>query len=170
MKKCYNAATITGTSCVGGLTGESRDYQNNLDGWMIACHNEGTVICSGKSVGGVMGQSFEGSGHIDSESYMVACWSTAPTADYQNVLVGSCARAESHYGSWGLKTKASQTPLPAGTYTSCYAFDSAASITQADIEAMNAAIDEYNTGRTPEDPTYCPYKWTWTAGSLPELK
>jgi hypothetical protein len=170
MKKCYNAATITGTSCVGGLTGESRDYQNNLDGWMIACHNEGTVICSGKSVGGVMGQSFEGSGHTNSESYMVACWSTAPTADYQNVLVGACARAESHYGSWGLKTKASQTPLPAGTYTSCYAFDSAASITQADIEAMNAAIDVYNTGRTPEDPTYCPYKWTWTAGSLPVLK
>ena len=170
MKKCYNAATVTGTSCVGGLTGESRDYQNNLDGWMIACHNEGTVICSGKSVGGIMGQSFEGSGHIGSESYMVACWSTAPTADYQNVLVGSCARAESHYGSWGLKTKATQTPLPAGTYTSCYAFDSAASISKADIDAMNAAIDEYNTGRTPEDPTYCPYKWTWTAGSLPVLK
>ena len=170
VKKCYNAATITGTSCVGGIAGESRDYQNNLDGWMIACHNEGTVICSGKSVGGIMGQSFEGSGHIGSESYMVACWSTAPTADYQNVLVGSCARAESHYGSWGLKTNASQTPLPAGTYTSCYAFDSAASITQADIDAMNAAIEEYNTGRTPEDPTYCPYEWTWTAGSLPVLK
>ena len=176
MKKCYNAATITGTSCVGGLAGESRDYQNNLDGWMIACHNEGTVICSGKSVGGIMGQSFEGSGHIDSESYMVACWSTAPTADYQNVLVGSCARAESHYGSWGLKTKATQTPLKGSSTTSeipykaCYAFDSADAITQADIDAMNAAIDEYNTGRTPEDPTYCPYKWTWTAGSLPVLK
>ena len=176
MKKCYNAATITGTSCVGGLAGESRDYQNNLDGWMIACHNEGTVICSGKSVGGIMGQSFEGSGHIDSESYMVACWSTAPTADYQNVLVGSCARAESHYGSWGLKTKATQTPLKGSSTTSeipykaCYAFDSADAITQADIDAMNAAIDEYNTGRTPEDPTYCPYKWEWTAGSLPVLK
>ena len=176
MKKCYNAATITGTSCVGGLAGESRDYQNNLDGWMIACHNEGTVICSGKSVGGIMGQSFEGSGHIGSESYMVACWSTAPTADYQNVLVGSCARAESHYGSWGLKTKATQTPLMGSSTTSeipyiaCYAFDSADAITQADIDAMNAAIEEYNTGRTPEDPTYCPYKWTWTAGSLPVLK
>ena len=176
MKKCYNAATITGTSCVGGLAGESRDYQNNLDGWMIACHNEGTVICSGKSVGGIMGQSFEGSGHIDSESYMVACWSTAPTADYQNVLVGSCARAESHYGSWGLKTKATQTPLKGSSTTSeipyiaCYAFDSADAITQADIDAMNAAIEEYNTGRTPEDPTYCPYKWEWTAGSLPVLK
>lgn len=170
MKKCYNAATITGTSCVGGLAGESRDYQNNLDGWMIACHNDGTVISSGKSRGGIMGQSFEGSGHVDSESYMVACWSTAPTADYQNLLVGACARAVSHYGSWGLKTTASQTPLPTDTYTSCYAFDSAASITQADIDAMNAAIDVYNTGRTPEDPTYCPYKWEWTAGSLPVLK
>lgn len=170
VKKCYNAATITGTSCVGGIAGESRDYQNNLDGWMIACHNEGVVIASGSSVGGVMGQSFEGSGHVGSESYMVACWSTAPTADYQNILVGSCQRAESHYGSWGLKTNAAQTPLKAGTYTACYAFDSAAAITQADIDAMNAAIDEYNTGRTADDPTYCPYKWSWTAGSLPELK
>ena len=126
-----------------------------------------------------MGQSFEGSGHIDSESYMVACWSTAPTADYNYVLIGSCQRALSHYGSWGLKTRESQNavgPDTTGreyiydTSTACYAFDSAASITQADIEAMNAAIDVYNTGRTPEDPTYCPYKWEWTAGSLPVLK
>lgn len=170
MKKCYNAATVTGTSCVGGLAGESRDYHHYKDGWMIACHNEGTIIATSSAVGGIMGQSFEGSGHVDSESYMVACWSTAPTADYNNVLVGSCDRAESHYGSWGLKTEASQNPLEAGTYKACYAFDSAASITQADIDAMNAAIDEYNTGRTSEDPTYCPYKWTWTAGSLPVLK
>ena len=170
MKKCYNAATVTGASCVGGLAGESRDYHHYKDGWMIACHNEGTIIATSSAVGGIMGQSFEGSGHVDSESYMVACWSTAPTADYHNVVVGNCERAESHYGSWGLKTKASQTPLKEGTYTACYAFDSAASITQADIDAMNAAIDEYNTGRTPEDPTYCPYKWTWTAGSLPVLK
>ena len=170
MKKCYNAATVTGANCVGGLAGESRDYHHYKDGWMIACHNEGTIIATSSAVGGIMGQSFEGSGHVDSESYMVACWSTAPTADYNNVLVGSCDRAESHYGSWGLKTEASQNPLKAGTYTACYAFDSAASITQADIDAMNAAIDEYNTGRTSEDPTYCPYKWTWTAGSLPVLK
>ena len=170
MKKCYNAATVTGTSCVGGLAGESRDYHHYKDGWMIACHNEGTIIATSSAVGGIMGQSLEGSGHVDSESYMVACWSTAPTADYQNLLVGACARAVSHYGSWGLKTTASQTPLPTNTYTSCYAFDSADAITQADIEAMNAAIDVYNTGRTPEDPTYCPYKWTWTAGSLPVLK
>ena len=170
MKKCYNAATVTGASCVGGLAGESRDYHHYKDGWMIACHNEGTIIATSSVVGGIMGQSFEGSGHVDSESYMVACWSTAPTADYNNVVVGNCERAESHYGSWGLKTEASQNPLEAGTYTACYAFDSAASITQADIDAMNAAIDEYNTGRTPEDPTYCPYKWTWTAGSLPVLK
>ena len=170
MKKCYNAATVTGASCVGGLAGESRDYHHYKDGWMIACHNEGTIIATSSVVGGIMGQSFEGSGHVDSESYMVACWSTAPTADYHNVVVGNCERAESHYGSWGLKTNASQTPLKEGTYTACYAFDSAAAITQADIEAMNAAIDEYNTGRTPEDPTYCPYKWSWTAGSLPVLK
>lgn len=170
MKKCYNAATVTGTSCVGGLAGESRDYHHYKDGWMIACHNEGTIIATSSAVGGIMGQSLEGSGHVDSESYMVACWSTASTADYNNVVVGNCERAESHYGSWGLKTEASQNPLKAGTYTACYAFDSAASITQADIDAMNAAIDVYNTGRTPEDPTYCPYKWEWTAGSLPVLK
>ena len=170
MKKCYNAATVTGANCVGGLAGESRDYHHYKDGWMIACHNEGTIIATSSAVGGIMGQSLEGSGHVDSESYMVACWSTASTADYQNLLVGACARAVSHYGSWGLKTTASQTPLPTNTYTSCYAFDSADAITQADIEAMNAAIDVYNTGRTPEDPTYCPYKWEWTAGSLPVLK
>ena len=171
MKKCYNAATITGVGCVGGLAGESRDYVDYKDGWMIACHNEGTVISTKSTVGGIMGQSFVDHGHVDSENYMVACWSTAQTADYQNVLVGSCASTSvDHYGSWGLKTKASQTPLKNGSYTSCYVFDSVDAITQADIDAMNAAIDQYNTGRTPEDPTYCPYKWDWTEGSLPVLK
>ena len=170
MKKCYNAATVTGNGCVGGLAGRSREYHHNMDGWIIACGNTGTIICNNNTVGGVIGQSFMATSIVGAESYMVACYSNAATADYQNLLIGTCERTATHYGSWGLKTNASQTPLKAGTYTACYAFDSAAAITQADIDAMNAAIDEYNTGRTSDDPTYCPYKWSWTAGSLPELK
>ena len=170
MKKCYNAATITGDGCVGGLAGESRDYYHHKDGWMIACGNTGTVISSNRTVGGVIGQSFVGSGIVGAESYMVACYSTPATASYQNILVGNCERTETHYGSWGLKTNPSQTPLEAGTYTACYAFDSADAISQADIDAMNAAIDTYNEGRSTEDPTYCQYKWSWTAGNLPVLK
>ena len=170
VKNCYNAATITGTSCVGGIAGESRDYFHNMDGWVIACGNTGTIISSAKSVGGVFGQSFEGSNIENSESYMVACYSTAATADYQNILVGSCQRAESHFGSWGLTTNPSQTPLPDGTYTDCYVFDSADAISQADVDAMNAAIDLYNTDRATDDPTYCAYKWVLGAGNIPVLK
>ena len=75
-----------------------------------------------------------------------------------------------NYGSWGIKTQPSQSAIRNGQNTACYAFDSAASITQAQVDAMNAAIDTFNAGKTSADAEYCPYKWSWTAGSLPVLK
>ena len=169
IKNCRNASKVTGLSNVGGIAGYSRDYHNYKNSWVIACGNEGEVSGNG-SVGSIIGQSLEDNNHTPSISAMVACYSTAQTGAYTNLLLGTGVNNISNYGSWGLKTKAYQNPLPAGTYTACYAFDSAASISQAEIDAMNAAIDEYNTGLAVDAAEYCPYKWDWTAGSLPVLK
>ena len=169
LKTSLNKARVHGVANVGGIAGHSRDYTKEKDGWVIACVNEG-VVSGTNNVGGVVGYSEEDNNHTNAESYLVACSTTASQADYTNIIVGNVVRCVSNFGSWGLKTKASQTPLSAGTYTACYAYDSAADITQADVDAMNAAIDEYNNGRASDDPTYCAYKWAWTDGTLPVLQ
>ena len=169
IRSCFNAATVSGTSIVGGIAGRSRDYTKEKDAWIIGCGNEGHIV-GNSSVGGVVGQIYEDNSHTNAETYTVACYTNAQTADYQNIIIGECLRTTTQYASWGIKTAESQTPAQSGSYSACYAYDSVADITQSDIDAMNAKIDEYNIGRTPEDITYCPYKWTWTPGNLPVLQ
>ena len=168
MINCRNAATVEGESQVGGIVGSTRDYHHYKSGYVIACGNEGKV--SGNStVGSIVGKSLKDNNHAESVSAVVACWSTAEEGSYPYLLVSYCVNAV-NYGSWGIKTQPSQSAIRNGQNTACYAFDSAASITQAQVDAMNAAIDTFNAGKTSADAEYCPYKWSWTAGSLPVLK
>ena len=168
MINCRNAATVEGQGYVGGVVGYTRDYHNYKSGYVIACGNEGKV--SGNStVGSITGNSLKDNNHVESVSAVVACWSTAEEGSYPYLLVSNCVNAV-NYGSWGIKTQPSQSVIKNGKNTACYAFDSAASITQEQVDAMNAAIDTFNAGKTSADAEYCPYKWSWTAGSLPVLK
>ena len=168
MINCCNAATVEGESCVGGVVGYTREYHHYKSGYVIACGNEGKV--SGNStVGSIVGHSLKDNNHQSSVSAVVACWSTAEVGSYEYLLISNCVNAV-NYGSWGIKTHPSQSAIRFGQNTACYAFDSAASITQAQVDAMNAAIDTFNAGKTSADAEYCPYKWSWTAGSLPVLK
>ena len=73
-----------------------------------------------------------------------------------------------HYGSWALKTPSVTTLVNGGKTYGCYAFGSAAEITDDEIAQMNAAIEKYNEGRS-GDATFCPYQWVLTAGG-PELQ
>ena len=168
MINCRNAATVEGQGYVGGVVGYTSDYHNYKSGYVIACGNEGKV--SGNStVGSIVGNSLKDNNHQSSVSAVVACWSTAEEGSYPYLLVSNCVNAV-NYGSWGIKTQPSQSVIKNGKNTACYAFDSAASITQEQVDAMNAAIDTFNAGKTSADAEYCPYKWSWTAGSLPVLK
>lgn len=168
MINCRNAATVEGDGNVGGIVGYTREYHHYKSGYVIACGNEGKV--SGNStVGSIVGNSLKDNNHTESVSAVVACWSTAEEGSYPYLLVANCVNAV-NYGSWGIKTQPSQSAIRNGQNTACYAFDSADSITQAQVDAMNAAIDTFNAGKTSADAEYCPYKWSWTAGSLPVLK
>ena len=163
MINCRNAATVEGQQHVGGVAGYTREYHHYKSGYVIACGNEGKV--SGNSnVGSIVGTSLKDNNHQSSVSAVVACWSTAEEGSYPYLLVSNCVNAM-NYGSWGIKTQSSQSAIRYGQNTACYAFDSAASITQAQVDAMNAAIDAFNDVADFE----CPYKWSWTAGSLPVL-
>lgn len=178
-----NAADVYGNTEVGGVAGRSCSYQGKRSGYIIACTNAGN-ISGNNDVGGIVGWNYWNRDHKGAEVVVIASASTAESVDSDKAGVGLIAgylynnsaleKNTLHIGSWALKTSEVTEVLgrSAGCAEckACYAFDSAASITQADVDAMNAAIADYNSGRTPADQSYCPYTWNWTEGSLPVLQ
>ena len=167
---CTNAASVYGNKNVGGIAGTSRSYQSNRGAYVIGCGNSGDIIAAGK-VGSIIGCNQTDSDHINADAGMVACYSTAARIDADKaILIGFVDGTETHIGSWGLKTPSlSEAIFNNEPSTACYAFGSASEITQAEVDAMNDAIAAYNALRAPEHPSYCPYTWSWTPGSLPVL-
>ena len=177
---CENNAEVKGTGdYVGGITGYTRDYHHNRSSYIIACRNNGNVTSTSKLVGGIAGYNLYDAGHQNGEACVVACSSTARVISGSKdvaLLVGkSYANSgtvinDCHYGSWALITPTISTLVNGGETHGCYAFDPTAEVTEPEVNAMNAAIDQYNIGRAADDPTFCPYKWTWTEGNLPVLQ
>jgi hypothetical protein len=66
-----------------------------------------------------------------------------------------------------VKASGLSTVVGYGNSTACYAFDSVSAITPADVKAMNAAIEDYNSTRAGQQ-SYCPYTWSLAAG-IPKL-
>lgn len=168
---CNNAASVSGTSSVGGIVGHSRDYHINRSVYIIACGNSGNVTATNSGVGGITGANFRDNNHTGSEAGVIACWSTATAVSgtgSDGLLVGYNTYTDMVYASWALKASGLSNLVGSLSYTACYAYGSASEITQADVDAMNAAIAAYNSTRAGKQ-SYCPYTWSWTAGSLPEL-
>ena len=173
IKGSTNASDVYGTSNVGGIVGYSRDYHHNRSSYVIGCGNTGSVYATQSTAGGIVGQNLRDNNHQGSEAGVVACWSTAPfitSSKNKALLVAVRTNTELHYGSWALTTADVSTLVASNKCTGCFAYDNVDAISQADVDAMNAAIDSYNDGRASEDKSYCPYKWEWGAGSLPVLK
>lgn len=169
-----NAASVSGNTYVGGITGYNIPYQNYRNAYVIGCGNSGNVN-GNFHVGSIIGNNVKDAKNQPySEAGMIACYSTAAIIDasteYKAILVGNSINSETYIGSWGLKTPSlSEAIFDNGPSTACYAFGSASEITQAEVDAMNDAIAAYNALRAPEHPSYCPYTWSWTPGSLPVL-
>jgi hypothetical protein len=168
---CENAAKVSGTTNVGGITGETHDYENNRSAYIIACGNTGDVTASDQTIGGITGYLvWDKQGHPDAEAGVVACWSTAESVSAtsnKGLIVGYAPYSDLIYGSWAVKTHGLSKVVGSGNYTHCYAFDSVSTITQADVDAMNAAIADYNITRAGQQ-SYCPYTWSLAAG-IPKL-
>ena len=166
-----NAAKVSGTSNVGGISGYTRDYWNYRNAYIIACGNTGDVTASGNYAGGITSQLLrDSSSHPNSEAGVIACWSTAESlsaAASKGLLVGKTTNTDLIYGSWAVKVSGLSKVVGTGSSTACYAFDSVSDITSADVDAMNAAIADYNSTRAGHQ-SYCPYTWVLTAG-VPEL-
>ena len=139
-----------------------------------SCVNTGVVKAINGKVGGIAGYSlFDDKGHDNVESIIVACYSTSTElsgSSYVGLLVGQQNKGYT-IGSWA--SSVGNLPLVKSNNTdlqACYKYDSAANVTEADVVAMNAAIDTFNTDKQATDYNYCPYKWVYVAGSYPVLQ
>ena len=178
IRNCVNNASVSGYSYVGGITGYTRDYTTDMaSGYIIGCKNTGSVMGVDGTVAGIAAYILcDEANHNNSESVIVACYSTATVISGTSLigLIGGYERSGSIYGSWAYKTASVSKVIGYSQYKTqpeaCYAFDSAAAIIEADVDAMNAAIAEYNVGKSAGDYNYCPYTWRYVAGGSPVLQ
>ena len=168
---CVNSADVTGDGTVGGVVGMSREYNTNVNGYLIACGStsDATITATTSNAGGVTGNTINDPNHSNAEGFVVACYSTSAIVGNNSGVVLGYSNHSVLRASWGAQNGSN---IITGSFTptmySVYKFADASAVTQADVDAMNQAIADYNAISGIEQT--CPYTWSWTNGSWPVLK
>ncbi len=167
---CVNNADVTGKTYVGGVVGYTRDYHHDTDYYVIACGStaEATITAKDGSVGGVAGYAMTDDSHRNTVGYIVACYSQSSVSGKKSAVILGSSSNSTVIASVGVKNGTTQACDSDCTVNGVFAYDNAAAVTQADVDAMNQAIATYNATSGIEQT--CPYTWEWTNGSLPVLK
>ena len=168
---CINNADIKGDKYVGGIVGFTRTYNQGRSGYLIASGSGvDATITANNHAGGIAGSTWDDPNHGDAESYIIACYSLSTiSAAKSGSMIGNNYSGCGISASWAKKND--MTNYSGGSNfitTASKHYNDASEITQADIDAMNAAIDAYNSISGIEQ--QCPYTWSWTSGSWPVLK
>ena len=145
------------------ITGNDNEFSNTL------------VIENGKAyrtyVGGVVGFNLTDDSHR-SAHYVVACYSNAKSitgaASSKGLISGTRVVNCKIMGSWAEENgnMALCSGDNAGYISGSQIFATEASVTEADVQAMNEAIAAFNNLNAEVS---CPYVWTWTSGNWPVL-
>ncbi|MBQ3191133.1 MAG: hypothetical protein IJB61_07840 [Bacteroides sp] len=178
---CINNADVTGKSNVGGVCGQSREYNTGVSGYLIASGStaEATITATGSEgvAGGIVGWTVIDPNHnvneITCEAVVIASYSlstVSANSGRAGAIIGS-----SDYSiirsSWGAKKGTTKAcGLSAPTYHGAYAFNAENEVTQEKINEMNKAISHYNTNETGIYEYTCPYTWEIGADGWPILK
>ena len=156
---CVNNADVTGLEDVGGIAGRSRTYWHGAGAYVVGCSSTAaatiTATKANAAAGGIVGKMQMNDEHNYTYPYantwVVACQSeSAVSAGKKGALVGY-ASAENNTktvvaASWAVKNATSALIGEADTdvYGS-FLYDAASEASQADVDAMNAAIDTFNS-------------------------
>lgn len=194
---CINHADVTGSTNVAGIVGMHRTYTTNgVNGYLLASRStSNATITSTKTDGGVagglVGELFRDRGngttsfgHKDSEAYVVACYSLSTiSANKAGSMIGD--GDGTHYGILiasfaDKKTLTNQIGtdgsklLEIGTQESNH-YNSYTEISQDKIDAMNLAIETYNSNKVADmqedaiENVKCHYQWQYNANGWPTL-
>jgi len=173
--ECKNYADVTGNSSVGGIVGYTRDYHHNKDGYIVACVSDAnaTIIATGGCVGGIAGYTLADNQHTNTYMHIVACGSFSEVVGKtKGSIIGTISHGQHTTGCVAVKNGAdklygSGTPTTEAGVTAAILYDAADSATQADVDALNAAIAHYNSNNPPQE-AKCNHTWVATTG-LPKL-
>jgi hypothetical protein len=167
--RCVNNADVTGRTKVGGVVGYTRTYYDYSDGYVLASKStaDATVKASSSFAGGVIGCSYRSADHDNTSSWCVACQSESKV-ETPNKCGAICGGVEYTHpagfsGSWALYNGATALVNGPSTIDAIYGYTSASEATQADVDAMNAAIEAFNISPINPDHVTIDDRWVLTA-------
>ena len=168
---CKNYADVTGSSNVGGIVGYTRDYHHNKDGYIVACatYPEATITAKNGCVGGIAGYTLADSQHTNVYMHIVACTSLSNiSGKTKGCIIGTISHRQHTAACVAVKNGATKLygsgkPATESTVKDAILYDAVGSATQADIDALNHAIDHYNRKNPPAE-SVCSYRWTLVDG------
>ena len=148
---CVNNADVTGSTYVAGLVGYHRSYTTKTDAYLLGCCTtaEATITATASNgiAGGLVGYTIRDNNHLNTKTWTVGCSSESTvSAAKVGSLVGHVSGKVNYSACWALTDKTnfkgsgSSTPEIVASYN----YTAATNATQADVDAMNAAIEAFN--------------------------
>lgn len=164
---CENYADVTGKSHVAGICGYSRDYHHDADCYIIGCKSyaDATITATGSdgTVAGIVGYNMTDGNHSNTTAPVVACTSQSQIVGGRRYIISYNSNGKS-IACYGVKNGSNS--ISNSNIEASYAYDANGVATDAEINAMNAAIATYNTTAPAE--AQCNHTWS-ANGGLPVL-
>ena len=152
--QCVNNADVTARTQAGGIAGAHQSYYKKTDAFILACTTtaKATITATEKYAGAFAGYTRrDNSSHTNTRVWIVGCASESTVvAPNAGTMVGNCVKNNGEYGNCitacyavtnGTNFAANGNPQIEASYN----FAAATAATQADVDAMNAAIVAFNT-------------------------
>lgn len=170
---CENHADVTGESAIGGIVGYTRDYHHNKDGYIVACASYADASIKANNTngnaGGIAGFTLADNNHTNTYMHIVGCLSLS-NVDGKNkgAIIGNINHRQHTAGCVAVKNGTTmlygkgQTSTEVGV-TDAILYDAENGATQADVDALNAAIAHYTSMNPPQE-AKCNYTWTLVNG------
>ena len=152
--QCVNNADVIARTQAGGIAGAHQSYYKKTDAFILACTTtaKATITATEKYAGAFAGYTRrDNSSHTNTRVWIVGCASESTVvAPNAGTMVGNCVKNNGEYGNCitacyavtnGTNFAANGNPQIEASYN----FAAATAATQADVNAMNAAIEAFNT-------------------------
>ena len=144
--QCVNNADVFANDIAGGVAGYTRSYTVKSDGYIIACKSSAdATITSDAYAGGIVGQVFQDTKHYYTRSWVVGCVSESKIVAAKPATMIGYSSSATVTACWAVKNGANViaaygTPINEASFQ----YTAATDATQADIDAMNLAIEAFN--------------------------
>ena len=145
--QCVNNADVFANDIAGGVAGYTRSYTAKSDGYIIGCKSSAdATITSNAYAGGIVGQVYQDTKHYYTRSWVVGCASESQVVAAKPATMIGYSSYATITACWAVK-KGADVIAAYGTPVNeaSFQYDAATDATQADIDAMNAAIKAFNT-------------------------